>query len=279
MRFGIHLPQYGRAAGADAVTAAARQAEDLGFADVWVSDHLAVPTGAPYPPPFLYEPVVTLTWAAAATTRVRLGTSVLVLPYRHPLHLAKETASLDRLSGGRLVLGVAAGWLRAEFDALGVPYAERGRRTDEAIDALRACWTQRPVDFVGDSVRLHDLQVLPQPERPIPLWVGGTSDAALERAVTRGDGWHANTADPDELGPLVRRIRDRRPEEEFTVSTRAAWDGLSGDHDAIRRSLEGLSEAGVQHLVVTPLQSDVDGWLRSVEALAETFTGVYGALS
>src|SRR5206468_3385054 len=142
--FGIHLPQYGRAAGADGITRAAKQAEELGFADVWVSDHLAVPSGAPYPPPFLFEPLITLTWAAAATQRVRLGTSVIVLPYRHPLHLAKELASLDVLAGGRLLLGAAAGWLEAEFDALGVPFAERGARTDEAIDALRACWEQRP---------------------------------------------------------------------------------------------------------------------------------------
>src|SRR3954447_22727677 len=151
MRFGIHLPQYGRAAGPEAITRAALQAEALGFADVWVSDHLAVPTGAPYPPPFLYEPVVALTWAAAATSTVGLGTSVLVLPYRHPLHLAKELASLDLLASGRLVLGAAAGWLEAEFDALGVPFSERGRRTDDTIDVLRACWEQRPVDIETET--------------------------------------------------------------------------------------------------------------------------------
>src|ERR1041384_3805850 len=102
VRFGVHLPQYGRAAGGDAIARAARQAEELGFADVWVSDHLAVPTDAPYPPAFLFEPVVSLTWAAAATSSIQLATSVLVLPYRHPLHLAKELASLDALAGGRV---------------------------------------------------------------------------------------------------------------------------------------------------------------------------------
>src|SRR3954469_16647610 len=154
VRFGVHLPQYGRVAGPEAITRAARQAEELGFDDVWVSDHLAVPAGAPYPPPFLYEPVVALTWAAAATQRVGLGTSVLVLPYRHPLHLAKELASLDQLSGGRLTVGVGAGWLEGEFDALNVPFAERGSRTDEAIDAMRACWGDQPVDFRGPTVEL-----------------------------------------------------------------------------------------------------------------------------
>lgn len=279
MRFGVHLPQYGRAASPDAITRAARQAEELGFADVWVSDHLAVPTGAPYPPAFLYEPVITLTWAAAATSRVGLGTSVLVLPYRHPLHLAKELASLDRFSGDRLVVGAAAGWLQGEFEALNIPFAERGTRTDEAIDALRACWEQRPVTYDGRHVHLHDLQVLPQPERRIPIWVGGTSPAALGRAASRGDGWHGNTAKPEELTGVVARLRDQRPELSFTISTRAHWDGLTGDLDDYRRQLDDLERAGVQHLMVGPLQNDLDGWLRSVDVLAEMFTQAYDRLS
>src|SRR5690348_13642624 len=219
MRFGIHLPQYGRAAGADAIARVAQHAEELGFADVWVSDHLAVPSDAPYPPAFLYEPVVTLTWAAAATTRVGLGTSVLILPYRRPLHLAKELASLDRLSDGRLIVGAGAGWLAGEFEALGVPIRQRGAVTDEAIDVMRACWdTDGPVNFAGRTVTLDNLKFQPRPARRVPIWVGGTSEAALRRAVARGDGWHANVADPDRLAPLVARLRAERPDPEFTLS-------------------------------------------------------------
>jgi probable F420-dependent oxidoreductase len=271
VQFGVHLPQYGRAAGADGVTRAARQAEELGFADVWVSDHLAVPTGAPYPPAYLLEPVVALTWAAAATTRVRLGTSVLVLPYRHPLHLAKELATLDVLSGGRLLLGAAAGWLEAEFDALDVPFADRGARTDEAIDALRACWETRPTSFDGPTVHLRDLQVLPQPGRHIPIWVGGESAPALRRAVERGDGWHGTFRDAARTAPVLAELRARRPDPEFTLSMRVGWDGLSGDHDEFRRELDAFETAGLQHLMTSPGQGDVDGWLRSVEALAGVF--------
>jgi probable F420-dependent oxidoreductase len=272
VRFGVHLPQYGKAAGGDAVTRAARQAEDLGFDDVWVSDHLAVPSGAPYPPAFLYEPVVTLTWAAAATSRVQLATSVLVLPYRHPLHLAKELASLDSLAGGRVVLGAAAGWLEAEFDALGVPFAERGARTDDAIDALRACWGDDPVNYSGRFFSLPDLRVVPKPARRVPIWVGGMSDAAVRRALTRGDGWHGTFTPPADTAPILERLRNERPSDAFTLSMRQTWDGLATSHDDIRRDLDAFAEMGLDHLLATPVQGTLDDWLRSVEALWGLFT-------
>jgi probable F420-dependent oxidoreductase len=271
MRFGIHLPQFGRAARPEAISEAARQAEALGFDDVWVSDHLAVPSGESYVPAHFYEPVVTLTWAAAATLRVGLGTTVLILPYRHPLHLAKELATLDRLSQGRLVVGAGVGWLEAEFRALGVPFRERGERTDEAIAALRACWEQDPVRFHGKRVVLEDLRVQPQPGRRIPIWVGGRSEPALRRAVRLGDGWHGTFMKPAEAAPLLARLRAERPEPEFTLSMRVAWDGLRTAADDVRRELDAFREAGVQHLLASPAQAETEGWLRSVEALWRLF--------
>src|SRR6202007_539049 len=148
MRVGIHLPHIGRKAGPEAIRRAAIQAEELGFADVWTSEHIIIPRGAPYPPSAIfYDPVLTLTWAAAFTKRVGLGTSVLLLPMRHPLPLAKELSTLQNLSGGRLILGVGVGWLEPEFAALGVPFNERGRRMDEGIAMMRAVWSQDPVNF------------------------------------------------------------------------------------------------------------------------------------
>lgn len=272
MKFGVHLPQFGRIATPEALPRAARHAEDLGFDDVWVSDHIAIPARAGYVPPYFYEPIVALTWAAAATDRIGIGTSVLVLPYRHPLHLAKELATLDRLSRGRLIVGAAAGWLEPEFNALGVPFRERGARTDEAIAVLRHCWEQDPVHFEGSRVRLDGLRVLPQPGRHIPIWIGGTSEAAIRRAIAHGDGWHGTFMSPEETHPILMRLRAERPDPAFTLSMRVAWDGLNDDPDELRRRLERFRRHGLQHLLASPGQPQLDGWLESMDRLAKLFT-------
>jgi probable F420-dependent oxidoreductase len=266
MRIGVHLPQFGRASGPESIRRAAQQADELGFDDVWVSDHLAVPDGVAYPPAYLYEPIITLTWAAAATRRVGLGTSVLILPYRHPLHLAKELSSLDQLSEGRLILGAGAGWLAEEFDALGVPMAERGARSDECIDVLRACWGNDPVSVAGPTVRFDGMKVRPKPGHAIPIWVGGASEGALARVVSRGDGWHGNVS-PDKARLIVARLRNERPEDSFTVSMRTDWDGITTPEDEIRRDADAFRSLGIDHVVATPTQGDLDAWLRSVEEL------------
>ena len=267
MRLGVHLPQYGRAAGPDAITRCARQAEELGLADVWVSDHLAVPTERPYPAPYLFEPIITLTWAAAATSTVGLGTSVLIAAYRRALHLAKALATLDQLAQGRLLLGVGVGWTREEFAALGVPYEERGQRLDETIEALRACWEERPTNFKGGSFDLVDLQVLPQPTRRVPIWVGGASTTALQRALDKGVGWHG-LGTPEQLAPSVAWLADHGAPPSFVLSARTDWDGLTTDPDTIRHQLDDYRKLGFDHVVGVPVQRDTDSWMRSVDALA-----------
>lgn len=271
MRFGIALPQYGPATG-DGLTAAARQAEDLGFDDVWVADHIAVPVGAPYPPSFLLESLATLAFAAAVTTRVGLGTSVLVLPLRQPVIVAKQLATVDRLSGGRLTLGLGAGWLEEEFDACNVEYRKRGDLMDEAIDVLRACWGSAPASFSGPTVSFSDLKVQPLPGRAIPLWIGGVSERALRRAVEQGDGWAGAFQTVDSIAGVVKRLRADRPEPGFTLSTRVDVDGLSGDLDALRRDLDALAGIGITHVLTAPAQRRLDDWLASVEALWGVFS-------
>src|SRR5437667_7280437 len=223
MRLGIHLPQIGRKAGPQANRRAAEQAEQLGFADVWTSEHIILPDGAPYPPsPLFYDPVLALTWAAAYTSRVGLGTSVLILPMRHPLPLAKELATLQNLSEGRLILGAGVGWMAAEFTALGVPFRERGRRMDEGIAMMLAVWGEDPVSFPARNIPavIEDMRMLPQPIKPIPIWIGGSSEAALARAL-RLDGWHGSRLSPQEAAPIVRRLREQRRAPDFPISLRS----------------------------------------------------------
>src|SRR6202045_4584110 len=217
MQLGIHLPHAGSQATPDLIRRHARRAEDLGLSDVWVSEHIIVPRAQFPRSPLFYDPILTLTWVAAVTERVRLGTSVIVLPMRHPLPLAKELSTLHNLSGGRLILGVGVGWLEAEFAALGVPFRERGRRMDEGIAMMRAVWSQDPVSFAARHIPavVEDMRMLPQPVKPIPIWIGGSSEAALTRAVKLAEGWHGSRLSPEEAAPIVRRLREQRPEAGF----------------------------------------------------------------
>jgi probable F420-dependent oxidoreductase len=274
MRIGIHLPHIGRKAAPEAIRRAAIQAEELGFADAWSSEHIIIPRGAPYPPSAIfYDPVLTLTWAAAFTKNIALGTSVLVLPMRHPLPLAKELATLQNLSEGRLILGAGVGWLEAEFAALGVPFHERGRRMDEGIAMMLAVWSEDPVSFAARHISavIDDMRMLPQPVKPIPIWIGGSSEAALARAA-RLDGWHGSRLSPEEAAPIVRRLREKRPGSDFTVSLRSGWDGR--DNGALGARLAAYSKAGVDHVLVEPAERALDDWLRAVERVARAAEGV-----
>ncbi len=216
MRLGIHLPQYREPVSGAVLAAAARAAEEAGADDLWVSDHLILPPGSRHPPTAFHDPLTVLTWAAAATDRVGLGTSVLVVPYRHPVALAKSLASLDALSGGRVIAGLASGWMESEFRALGVPFAGRGRRTDAAIAVMRGLWRGEHA-YEWEGARIEDVELAPGPARPggPPVWIGGNSDAGLRRAARLGDAWHTTIHDSGAAGGADRRARagpgGRRP--------------------------------------------------------------------
>lgn len=269
MKIGIHLPQYGRASGADSITRAAQAAEALGFAHVWVSDHVVHPAEQDYPSAHLFDAFTTLTWAAAHTSTIGLGTSVIVAPHHAPLALANTLASLDALSGGRVIAGIGVGWSQREIESLGFAFADRGTRTDEIIDLLRAAWRDDPIDYAGAHVTVHDIRLLPKPAHDIPIWVGGGSERAYRRACERGDGFHAIGLDPDAATDVVRRIRRDRPEPEFEVSLRTGWDPLGMDPDQIRREYDGFAEAGIGTMVCAPWRSSLDEWLAAMEQLAD----------
>ena len=218
MRLGVNVPNFGPGTNPDVLRRWALTVEGLGFDLLMVSDHIAVTpdVAEQYPAPF-YEPFTTLSWLAGLTRGIRLGTTVLIVPYRHPLLIARMAANLNDLSGGRLVLGVGVGWAREEFGALGVPFRDRGRLTDEHLLAIRAAW-QDETDYRSGH---------------IPLWVGGNSDAALRRAVRLGDAWHPLRFTPgwmaEAAGRLTACAADQRPAAaRADAADRAAADRGAG---------------------------------------------------
>jgi probable F420-dependent oxidoreductase len=221
MKLGFSLPVAGAWATPDNQVRVAREAERLGYHSLWVLQRLLYPVKPQndYPPmpgrawPDCFEsvadPVVSLAFVAGATSRIRLGTSVLVMPYYTPVVLAKQLATLDRVSGGRLDVGLGVGWSRDEYDAVGVPYDKRGRRADEFLRCLKAIWTEDPVEFHGEFYRVPRAAVRPRPVQVPhpPITVGGYGSAAVRRAATFGDGFSGGNMPLDRVAPLVRELR------------------------------------------------------------------------
>jgi probable F420-dependent oxidoreductase len=249
----------------EATAALARHAEEAGYESWWAHDHVVLPTGpdaaldARTP---IVDPLVHLAHVAAVTTRMTLGTAIVILPQRNPLVLAKQAASLDALSGGRFELGVGAGWLEAEMVAVGVPMAGRGARTDEYLDAMTALWTSPSATFRGRYVEFADVAAYPQPAR-IRVVVGGRSPAAYRRAVSRAHGFYGNgTADDiaTDLAGLARAAQEvERParlgELEITAMPLTKADAATPDRYA---------QLGVRRLVLRPEEFDgasLHGWL------------------
>lgn len=260
MDFGCHVPMFGPMATRHNVITFAKRMEALGYDSLWVSDHVIVPytirsrypyseTGQfPFPAGqnFL-EPLTTLSLVAGVTERVKLGTSILVLPHRHPVLAAMILATLDHLSNGRVVLGAGVGWMEEEITLFGVPYARRGAWSDEAIRIMRACWSQAHASYKGQFFQFDDIACFPQPVRKtIPIWIGGHTPRAFRRVVELGDGWHAAFPAPGKLEEGIKLLREEcqragRRFEDFAVSVRS---GLSfrKEKSAQRRPLIGTPE-------------------------------------
>ena len=293
MRFGLHLPQLGRSAGLDHIVRIARQAEDLGFDDVWVADHVAVPKSLAGMPSFFPEPVPLLSAAAAHTTRVGLGTSVLVPAYRNPMQFAKQWATLDWMSGGRTILGVGAGWLEAEFEACGVPMRRRGQRLDDYIGGWRAAWAGAE-KYTSGHFSFCDVRVKPAPAGPVPIWIGGSSPGALRRAAAC-EGWMGTWAPLDVFAERLGELRAHGQDAAAGSPTVASihmevrvgepldaggrWsevgDGYggravaSGSVPELAELLAGYIAAGLQHVLFVPLARSETEWAAHIEALVE----------
>jgi probable F420-dependent oxidoreductase len=263
MQFGVALPQFGPMARGDDVGLrighVARAADRLGYDVLWTAEHVVFPaeirSSYPYGARFPYDvtdPVLdvgtTLAWVAAQTERIRLAASVQVLPYHHPILFAKALASLDVLSAGRVMVGVAGGWLREEFEMLGVPFAERGARTDEYLALMKALWTDDEVTFAGRFFQLERAAFFPKPvQRPHPpIWIGGGSEAALRRVGRHGDGWIAVPRPLDDISKgldVVRREAERAGRDPGRIG--AATSGGARSVRELLDSLPRLARAGV----------------------------------
>ena len=271
LRIGAKLPNSGSVALDRGVPELARALEAAGFASVWVSDHIVLPREirsrypfaedgrATWPPDVPYlDSLIALALAAGVTERVTLGIAVLVLPLRHPIVTAKQLASIDVASGGRLRLGVGAGWLREEFEALDVPFESRGARLEEWIELLRSCWTGTPGPHSGGRYRLPpDVLCLPAPARSVPILFGGHSPPALRRAGSIGDGWLAQQSlgslDTTELEAARRTATDAarsagRDPEQFRVVLRIVES--AGRSAELAPRLPELAAAGVDEVIV-----------------------------
>src|SRR5579864_2284671 len=275
MKIGITVPNNWGVDNVHDVVALGQQAEQLGFDSIWTMDHLFNIgfvrdrlDDKPY-----FHPLGILSFLAAKTTTITLGTSVIVLPYHNPIELAKYSATLDQLSGGRFILGVGAGGMREESDALGLDFHRRGAIASEMMRVMRELWTSDMPAFSGAIWRFDSLRFSPKPvQRPMPIWVGGASPGAMKRAATLGDGWHPSGISPENYRSGAEQIKRMaaaagRDPGQISLSVRAAirlnppsgaplsrFDGSSQD---MVNAIGDYARVGVEHVVLAPDSGNV----------------------
>ena len=268
MKFGIIFANIGPAVQPEHAAALGQLAEENGFDSIWTVEHVLVPADYqseyPYSPTGkmpgpeespIPDPLVWLTYVGAMTKRIKLATGVLILPQRNPLVLAKEVATLDVLSGGRVMLGVGVGWLREEFDAIGIPFEERAARTDEHVAALRTLWAEDEATFKGQFTSFERAKSFPKPvRRSVPIVVGGHTKPAARRAGRLGDGFFPARTSPEELAVLLEEMRTAADEAGRDADAIEITAGGSMDVDGIKK----FADLGVSRIVIPPLGFDVE---------------------
>ena len=294
MKVGICFPHYGRPIEVGRLLGVVRRAEERGLDSVWVTDHVIVPRDLEiiYRDHML-DPLAALPWLAGVTQRIALGTSVLILPYRSPIPVAKLLASVDVLSGGRLIVGAAIGWMEGEFAALGIPIRERASRSDEALELFRALWTQEYPQIQTQRYRLAGVKTSPMPlqkPRP-PILVGGSSEGAFRRVARFGDGWHASATDPEAFRrgmEAVLRFWQEARREEVPIWTlrvplfiegvhRAAVDmsllrgryAIEGSVAQVVETLRTFRSLGCSHVALEVSYTTFPAILESIDILAQ----------
>ncbi len=286
MKFGVGLPNYGQGASVEGIREVAAVAEELGYDSVWTTDHILVPKQHADTFGYVIESLITLGFAAAITSRVKLGTSILVLAQRNAILIAKQIASLDQLSNGRVILGLGAGWMDGEFKYFGVDFRRRGRILDESIQVMRAIWEQDEPSFHGRFYNFEGAVANPKPAQAhIPIWIGGNSDAAIQRAA-RNDGFHPNAHNPDVLAEKIAKLKSWSIGRPITISTRFSIDldpnkppiiqtstgetrrRLTGTIDDVRKTLREYQQIGLEYPVLFFPQADLSKMLQQMRTFA-----------
>lgn len=271
MDVGVIIPNAGPKASIENIVTTARWAEELGYHSLWLTDHivLAKQIKAHYPyrthgrwdyPPDTkwLDPLLTLAWAGAAAPSLKLGTSVLVLPIRNPVLLAKQIASLDFLSGGRVILGAGTGWMEEEFNIIGESFKNRGRRVVEMVELMRQFWTGDMVNFQGEFYQVSDCKMHPKPvQEKVPVVWGGHSDAAIKRAARLGDGWHPTQISLDQLDDGIKKLRQYCRQFNRNPDTLSIIARPGDRYEITAKTQARHHELGVNHLVVdTPIKEE-----------------------
>jgi probable F420-dependent oxidoreductase len=278
MKFGLMFVNSGPFSNPDLLAHLAQKAEECGFESLWTVEHVVIPKGFQTPYPYskdgkipggedvaIPDPLLPLAYAAAVTKKVRLATGVVILPQRHPLYLAKEIATLDLLSDGRTILGIGSGWLKEEFDALGLDFHTRGTRTDESIQAMRAVWRDNPSSFHGKHFNFGPLMSFPKPAQKggVPVHIGGHSPAAARRAGRFGDGFFPALADVARLKELFATMGEAAAK----AGRNPAGIELSCMGRASADAVKPFQDIGIARVVVAPPAFDQDGLTRGLERI------------
>jgi len=282
MKLGVMFGNAGPLILPENAIALAETAEAAGFESVWTVEHVVIPVGYtaryPYsetgrmPAPDnipIADPLVFLSFLAAVTKKLRLGTGILILPQRHPAYVAKEVATLDVLSGGRALLGVGIGWMKDEFDALGLSFADRAARTEEAIRAIRRLWEAQPQPFEGRFFRWGPVESNPKPvQKPgVPIIIGGHVEKAARRAARFGDGFFPGRARTDDLKQLLDALRDEC--QKIGRSADAIEITVGAPATLTRDQLRQFRDMGVSRVVIPPPGFDRESLVRGLETIAE----------
>ena len=289
MKFGIMFASTGAFASAEGAAAIATHADQTNIESIWSVEHVVIPDGYQSQYPYsdsgkipgaedadIPDPLIWLAYCAGITKHVRLATGILIVPQRNPVVLAKECASLDKLSNGRFDLGIGVGWLEEEFKALGLPFAERGARTDDYVAAMRALWSQDKASYDGKFASFHDAIQRPQPVQSggVPIVVGGHSKAAARRAGRLGDGFFPISATEEDLVGLLDLMKETaaaegRDGDAITVTV-GSWSPRRDSLDKVKE----LEQLGVDRLIVAPPTGNLEKLPDAMEALAEKIAPV-----